>query len=125
MRVSHYGCRFLASVVGFDSVDDEGHYDEVVAHKMRLPEQWNDDDKPPYSYCAYYMYANLYTLNKFREMRGLNTFAFRPHCGEAGQPHHLATTFLLAENIQHGINLGMRYAVMCSHMQAICKPYAA
>jgi AMP deaminase len=28
------------------------------------------------------MYANLYTLNKMREARGLNTFTFRPHAGE-------------------------------------------
>lgn len=36
------------------------------------------------------MYANLYMLNKFRESRGLNTFAFRPHCGEAGDIDHVS-----------------------------------
>lgn len=50
-------------------------------------------------------YANLYTLNRLRESRGLNTFSLRPHCGEAGDVDHLAATFLLAENIAHGINL--------------------
>ena len=53
----------------------------------------------------YYIYANLYTLNKFREARGMNTFSFRPHSGEAGDIDHLVSTFLLSENIAHGINL--------------------
>ncbi|KAH7689528.1 AMP deaminase 2, partial [Aphelenchoides avenae] len=37
--------------------------------------------------------------------RGLNTFEFRPHCGEAGQKTHLACGFLLADNINHGVQL--------------------
>jgi AMP deaminase len=35
----------------------------------------------------------------------MNIIAFRPHAGEAGDIDHLATTFMLAENIAHGINL--------------------
>ncbi len=46
-----------------------------------------------------------YALNKFRESRGLNTFTFRPHAGEAGDIDHLVATFMLCENIAHGINL--------------------
>jgi len=57
------------------------------------------------SYYAYYIYANLYTLNKFREARGMNTFSFRPHAGEAGDVDHLVAAYLLCENIAHGINL--------------------
>jgi len=57
------------------------------------------------SYYAYYIYANLYTLNKFRESRGMNTFSFRPHAGEAGDVDHLVAAYLLCENIAHGINL--------------------
>merc|ERR1712096_374732 len=34
-----------------------------------------------------------------------NTFKMRPHCGESGATHHLATMFLLADGINHGINL--------------------
>lgn len=45
--------------------------------------------------------------------RGLNTFAFRPHCGEAGQITNLDVGFLLADRISHGINLkkspGLQY----------------
>ncbi|KAG5450871.1 AMP deaminase 2 [Clonorchis sinensis] len=51
------------------------------------------------------MYANLTQLNQFRSYRGLNTFALRPHCGEAGNLHHLVTCFLLAESINHGLLL--------------------
>ena len=39
--------------------------------------------RPPaaFAYYAFFMYANLFTLNKMREARGLNTFSFRPHAG--------------------------------------------
>ena len=37
--------------------------------------------------------------------RGLNTFVFRPHCGEAGPAHHLISGFILAQNISHGLLL--------------------
>ena len=60
---------------------------------------------PAYFYYAYYVYANLYTLNKLRESKSMNVLSFRPHSGEAGDIDHLATTFMLAENIAHGINL--------------------
>jgi AMP deaminase len=45
------------------------------------------------------------TLNRLREAQGLNVFTFRPHCGEAGDSHHLSTAFLLAHGINHGIRL--------------------
>ena len=35
----------------------------------------------------------------------MNTFVFRPHCGEAGPVQHLICGFLLAENISHGLLL--------------------
>lgn len=37
--------------------------------------------------------------------RGLNTFQFRPHCGEAGAVTHLVTAYMVAENISHGLLL--------------------
>jgi AMP deaminase len=40
-----------------------------------------------------------------RESRGLNTFTFRPHCGEAGEIDHLAAAFMACDNIAHGIQL--------------------
>lgn len=96
---------FLKHVSGFDLVDDESKPERRPTKHMPTPEEWNTKHNPPYAYYTYYVYANLYTLNKLRESRGLNTFSLRPHCGEAGDLDHLAATFLLAENIAHGINL--------------------
>ena len=44
-------------------------------------------------------------LNELRMTRGLNTFAFRPHAGETGDPMHLASTYMLCQSINHGVNL--------------------
>jgi len=104
---------FLQHVVGFDCVDDESKPERRPNKRMRTPEEWDLKHNPAFSYYMYYIYANLYTLNKFREARGFNTFKFRPHCGEAGDIDHLASCFMCAENIAHGINLrkspGMQY----------------
>lgn len=35
----------------------------------------------------------------------LDTFVFRPHCGEAGDTDHLTSAFLTAHSISHGILL--------------------
>lgn len=35
----------------------------------------------------------------------MNTFLFRPHCGEAGAITHLLAAFMTADNISHGLNL--------------------
>ncbi|VDP89449.1 unnamed protein product [Echinostoma caproni] len=97
---------FLQYVTGFDSVDDESKSDKVVFNiSTPTPEQYELQENPPYSYYIYYMYANLAQLNQFRSHRGLNTFALRPHCGEAGNINHLVTCFLLAESINHGLLL--------------------
>ena len=96
---------FLQLVVGFDMVDDESKPERRPSKHMRTPEEWDVDHNPAFSYYAYYIYANLYTLNKLRESKGLNTISFRPHAGEAGDIDHLAAAFLLTKNIAHGINL--------------------
>ncbi|RHN41198.1 putative AMP deaminase [Medicago truncatula] len=72
---------------------------------MPTPAQWTNEFNPAYSYYLYYCYANLYTLNKLRESKGMTTIKLRPHCGEAGDSDHLAAAFLLCHNISHGINL--------------------
>ena len=67
------------------------------------------------------MYANILTLNQLRRSdseprrlnstslqfrsRGLNTYQFRPHSGEAGHVNHLITAYMVAENISHGLLL--------------------
>lgn len=57
-----------------------------------------------YSRC-YHIYANLYALNRLRAARHMNKIEFKPHCGEAGPVHHLCTSFLVANSINHGIQL--------------------
>ncbi|XP_075884732.1 AMP deaminase 3b isoform X2 [Nelusetta ayraudi] len=97
---------FLKYVTGFDSVDDESkHSDHMFSHRSPKPEVWTSENNPPYTYYLFYMYANIMVLNNLRKERGLNTFQFRPHCGEAGSITHLVTAFLTADNISHGLNL--------------------
>ncbi|KAI7743359.1 hypothetical protein M8C21_006656 [Ambrosia artemisiifolia] len=96
---------FLMQVVGLDLVDDESKPERRPTKHMPTPAEWTNDFNPSYSYYAYYCYANLYTLNKLRESKGLPTIRLRPHCGEAGDIDHLAAGFLLCHNISHGINL--------------------
>ncbi|XP_021946617.1 AMP deaminase 2 isoform X10 [Folsomia candida] len=98
--------RFLQYVIGFDSVDDESKPEHpLFDHNVPTPDRWAEKENPPYSYYLYYMYANMAILNHFRRERGLNTFVFRPHCGEAGPVQHLVSAYLLAENISHGLLL--------------------
>ncbi|XP_019052864.1 PREDICTED: AMP deaminase [Nelumbo nucifera] len=96
---------FLKQVVGLDLVDDESKPERRPTKHMPTPAQWTNIFNPAYSYYVYYCYANLYTLNKLRESKGMTTIKFRPHSGEAGDIDHLAATFLTAHNIAHGINL--------------------
>ncbi|KAF8344586.1 hypothetical protein F5887DRAFT_1203881 [Amanita rubescens] len=97
--------KFLEKVVGFDSVDDESKVEHRIGKTPPTPQQWKMEHVPPYSYWAYYMYANIATLNHWRKKRGFNTFVFRPHSGEAGDPEHVAAAFLTAQGIAHGITL--------------------
>lgn len=77
--------QFLLNVAGFDTVDDESVYEDMnIEHLAKEPIKYNRDNNPHYSYWIYYIYANLYSLNLLRKKRNLNTFTFRPHCGEAG-----------------------------------------
>ncbi|KAE9622240.1 hypothetical protein Lal_00032567 [Lupinus albus] len=96
---------FLKQVVGLDLVDDESKPERRPTKHMPTPAQWTNVFNPAFSYYVYYCYANLYTLNKLRESKGMTTIKFRPHSGEAGDIDHLAATFLTTHNIAHGINL--------------------
>lgn len=96
---------FLHRVVGFDSVDDESKADRRVHRKFPPASEWDLNNNPPYSYYLYYLYANMVSLNNWREKRGFNTFVLRPHAGEAGDPEHLVAAFLTSRAINHGILL--------------------
>ena len=98
--------KVLLQFVGFDTVDDESGYEILSLQNLALnPDEWNTEENPHYVYWNYHIYANLYFLNALRKKRGLNTFNFRPHCGESGSIDHLACAFLLADGINHGIML--------------------
>ena len=89
---------FLQYVVGFDSVDDESKPENPMFDAdVPTPDAWTESENPPYSYYIYYMYANITALNHLRAERGLNTFVFRPHCGEAGPVQHLVSAFILCQ----------------------------
>ncbi len=102
---------FLQQMVAFDCVDDESKV-ELRMQDFPAPSSWTMPENPPYSYWMYYLWANLRMLNAARRHRGFNTFALRPHCGEAGSVNHLASGFLIAHHINHGIRL-----VKCAVMQ--------
>jgi AMP deaminase len=123
---------FLSQIGGVDCVDDEGVFDlPLLAPSVTVKAREGQKERqrtlypveftgkglagggteggkainPPYSYYLYYIYANLKVLNSLRRAKGMNTFAFKPHCGECGEAHHLSTAFLLADSVNHGIRL--------------------
>lgn len=53
--------------------------------------------------CPFDGVKRIYVL--LSRQRGMNTFMFRPHCGEAGAITHLLAAFMTADNISHGLNL--------------------
>jgi len=100
--------KFLQYVRGFDSVDDESKAEvELMESGVPQAQDYNlsHGENPCYAYYLYYMYANIRALNHFRRSRGMNTFTLRPHCGESGATHHLASAFMTSDNISHGLQL--------------------
>ncbi|KAA1118754.1 AMP deaminase [Puccinia graminis f. sp. tritici] len=96
---------FLQRVVGFDCVDDESKPEKRIYRKYPLPKDWSTSQNPPYAYWLYYLYANMASLNNWRQGRHFNTFVLRPHAGEAGDPDHLTAAYLTSHSISHGILL--------------------
>eukprot|EP01063_Lacrimia_lanifica_P032145 TRINITY_DN5441_c0_g1_i3.p1 TRINITY_DN5441_c0_g1~~TRINITY_DN5441_c0_g1_i3.p1 ORF type:complete len:1170 (+),score=431.91 TRINITY_DN5441_c0_g1_i3:179-3688(+) len=94
---------FLKHVSGFDSVDNESTPDGPF--RVINPTEWTSYDNPPYGYWMYFMWANIRSLNHFRAKKGLSTFSFRPHCGESGSVDHLMQCHLVADQVNHGVNL--------------------
>uniref|UniRef100_A0A672L1H6 AMP deaminase n=1 Tax=Sinocyclocheilus grahami TaxID=75366 RepID=A0A672L1H6_SINGR len=100
--------RFVSlQVTGFDSVDDESkHSGHMFSTKSPKPEEW---DIMPFIMCCVFVVS--------RE-RGMNTFQFRPHCGEAGAVTHLLACFMTADNISHGLNLKKSPVLQCLYYLA-------
>lgn len=49
-----------------NQVDDESKPERRPTRNARSPAEWTSANSPPYSYWCYYVYANLFVLNKFR-----------------------------------------------------------
>ena len=99
---------FLETMVGFDSVDDESRPEGIhlTPHaSIPNPDKWTSSENPNYGYWMYYMYANICVLNQLRAARGMSTFAYRPHCGEAGEIGNTFACYLVAQHINHGLML--------------------
>jgi len=112
--------KFLQYVTGFDSVDDESKPENAMFDiDVPTPDEWSWHENPPYSYYLYYTYVNITVLNQLREERGLNTFVFRPHCGEAGPVQHLVSSFMMCESIAHGLLL--RKAPVIQYLYYLCQ----
>ncbi|KRX55984.1 AMP deaminase 2 [Trichinella sp. T9] len=112
--------RFLRYVAGIDSVDDESKAEHSqMDHKTVTADQWVSEENPPYAYYMFYLYANIAVLNRFRKMRGFNTFSLRPHCGEAGSVNHLVAGFMTAESIAHGLLL--RKVPVLQYLYYLCQ----
>ena len=97
--------RLLSQISCIDTVDNEAVEDDFFVGELPPPSKYTAAVNPPYAYYTVYFWHNLRGLNALRQAKGLNTFQLRPHAGEAGPVHHLASTFLFAHGISHGINL--------------------
>jgi AMP deaminase len=95
---------FLRQLAGIDSVDDESGR-EAAAHIETPPHEWTKPENPPFVYWMYHLARNLSVLNQLRVSKGLDPIPFRPHAGECGDVEHLASAFLLAHCINHGLQL--------------------
>ncbi|KAG5487801.1 hypothetical protein LSCM4_07479 [Leishmania orientalis] len=96
---------FVNHIAAFDCVEDERRPDVPLHLTMRTPHEWTTEEEPPYNYYLYHLYANLRSLNRFRQRRRFSIFSFRPSCGEAGSVDHLIGGFLLAQSINYGVRL--------------------
>ena len=96
---------FVNHIAAFDCVEDERRPDMPLQRATRAPHEWTSEEEPPYNYYLYHLYANLHSLNRFRQRRRFSVFAFRPSCGEAGSVDHLIGGFLLAQSISYGVRL--------------------
>lgn len=95
---------FLTKITGFDVVDDEFDEDnlEILTHP---PQEFVEAENPTYEYFCYHIWQNVAKINQMRLKNNQNSFKFRPHSGETGPLSHLACSFLLSQNINHGTML--------------------
>lgn len=96
---------FVNHISGFDCIENEQRVDVSLSMALRPPQEWTSEEEPPYNYYLYYIWANVFSLNEFRQRRNFTTFSFRPSCGETGSMEHLIGGFLLTNAINYGVRL--------------------
>lgn len=86
--------------MGFDIVDDESKPERRPTKHMPKPSEWTNEFNPAYSYYAYYIYANLFTLNKVFNLSSpevvTNFFIHVEllHCNIISTSHDLGISFI-------------------------------
>lgn len=97
---------FLLSVGAFYITSDEEARRGEFTKKRRPPRDVPWQENPCDLYFAYYVWANLVSLNAFRRRKGLNTFQLRFAAGERStQLDSILLAYLLCDNISHGVLL--------------------
>ncbi|EKE39142.1 hypothetical protein ENUP19_0089G0040 [Entamoeba nuttalli] len=118
---------FLENVGAFDCKGDESEFEgKISLSSLPVPAKWDSYKEPPFAYWIYYVYTNIHVLNNLRRTLKMNTFDFKPHCGETGDPMHNAAAFLTADAISHGITLDkqntLQYLFILAQIGISCCP---
>ena len=118
----------LAEVGAFNVIADESTRGSELP-QYRPPAEWPWQENPPDLYFNYYMWANIVKLNHLRRRNGLNTYTFRPNCGEAGKIDQLVMGFMLASSINHGLTMErstvLQYLFYISQTGIVLSPLAS
>jgi AMP deaminase len=98
--------KFLQCVGGFMISSDEEYRESDFTRKRRRPAEVPWGDNVCDLYFAYYVWANLCSLNAFRKRRGLNTLQLRALANErSSNLDTLLYSYLLADMVAHGLLL--------------------
>ncbi|KAH8604123.1 putative Adenosine AMP deaminase [Trypanosoma vivax] len=97
---------FLANIGGFVIVSDEEERESEFQRKPRRPVEVSWSEKVCDLYFAYYVWANLCSLNAFRRRKGLNTLQLRAFAGgRTSQTDVLVYSYLLCDGLVNGVIL--------------------
>ena len=118
----------LTEVGALNVISDESTRGQTLP-QHRPPADWPWAENPPDLYFNYYVWANIVKINHVRRRNGLNTFTFRPNCGEAGYVNQVVMGFMLAQSINHGITMErstvLQYLFYLSQAGIVLSPLAS